>query len=53
MADISIIQPENTAKLRIQSDPPMDRLVQALLGNAIKDIGTSRRIFEVRHNASV
>lgn len=46
----SIANPEIAAKLRIQSDPPMNSLVSALLGNASKDIDTSRRMFEVGHS---
>lgn len=38
--------PENAAKLRIPSDPPVDRLVSALLASASTDIEGSRKKFE-------
>ncbi|KAK8864438.1 hypothetical protein IAR55_001687 [Kwoniella newhampshirensis] len=41
-----VATPENAAKLAIQSDPPMDQLVAAVLRNVTKDVEKARRIFE-------
>jgi hypothetical protein len=40
--------PENASKLRIQSDPPMDRLVSAFLHAPESDTSQATKIFEVR-----
>lgn len=47
VADPSFATPENTAKLRIPSDPPMDMLISALLGNVNTDIDKAKQVFEV------
>ena len=47
MAQASISSGENAAKLRIASDPPMDKLVSALLKTPSTDPAKSRRVFEV------
>nr|XP_031863300.1 uncharacterized protein CI109_001175 [Kwoniella shandongensis]KAA5530372.1 hypothetical protein CI109_001175 [Kwoniella shandongensis] len=41
-----IAAPENAAKLALQSDPPMDHLVAAILGNVTKDVDKARKIYE-------
>ncbi|WVF71489.1 hypothetical protein IAT40_006295 [Kwoniella sp. CBS 6097] len=38
--------PENAAKLSIPSDPPMDKLVRALLSNVTRDLDKAKKIFE-------
>ncbi|WVQ99431.1 hypothetical protein IAU59_006566 [Kwoniella sp. CBS 9459] len=38
--------PENAAKLSIQSDPSMDKLVRALLSNVTRDLDKAKKIFE-------
>ncbi|WVR07080.1 hypothetical protein IAU60_004119 [Kwoniella sp. DSM 27419] len=38
--------PENAAKLGVQTDPPMERLVKALLSNVTRDTVKARTMFE-------
>ncbi|OCF40369.1 hypothetical protein I317_05804 [Kwoniella heveanensis CBS 569] len=38
--------PENAAKLSISSDPPIDKLVRALLSSVTRDVDKARKIFE-------
>lgn len=52
VADPSVASPENAAKLRIPTDPPMESLVSAMLGNLTTDVDKARRIFEVRASIS-
>jgi hypothetical protein len=47
VADPSIATPENLQKLRISTDPPMEALVAALVGNLTTDRDKARKIFEV------
>lgn len=46
IADPTIITPENAAKLRIQSDPPMEALVASFSANVTTDIDKAKRVFE-------
>ena len=47
IAQAPISLPENASRLRIQTDPTMDRLVQAMLTLPSTDIDRARRIYEV------
>ena len=47
MAQPIIALAENAAKLRISTDPPMDRLVHAVLASPTTDIPKAQSIFEV------
>ncbi|ORX36563.1 hypothetical protein BD324DRAFT_452712 [Kockovaella imperatae] len=46
IAEPFIATPENSAKLRIATDPPMEKLVNALLSPPITDIVKARAVFE-------
>ncbi|EIW70337.1 hypothetical protein TREMEDRAFT_29286 [Tremella mesenterica DSM 1558] len=46
VAHPSVTSPENAGKLRIPSDPPMDRLAQALISNPPTDHSKAQTIFE-------
>ncbi|WWC62006.1 uncharacterized protein I303_104593 [Kwoniella dejecticola CBS 10117] len=46
VAQPTVATPENAAKLGIQSDPPMDQLIEALKANVTRDTAKAKKIFE-------
>lgn len=46
VADQSVIGSEAAAKLHIPSDPPMEMLVAALIGQTTRDLSKARGVFE-------
>nr|XP_019011143.1 uncharacterized protein I206_04455 [Kwoniella pini CBS 10737]OCF49924.1 hypothetical protein I206_04455 [Kwoniella pini CBS 10737] len=46
VAQPQVAAPENAAKLGIQSDPPMEQLIEALKANVTRDTAKAKKIFE-------